>query len=653
MKKVSFEEKSYNYTKKVFKEMFDMDFDELSDTAKKGLIDVEINHDTSWTRDLYNKNKNKLDRVALFYRGKKITYREMFSSAEKYAAIFASKGVSEGIEVPICMSNCPEFIYTIMGLNLLGAKANIFGIFNEEYLTEIMNECDTDFIISTDDLYEKIKPSIDKSSKSEIIMFSLADSLIDGKNPYMELDKEFYDFENRVEEYGKNGENIISEKDFMTLASKLDIKKIEDYDIGRIDTEFLVTYSSGSTNANRPKAMVHANRSLLTIGRFQDPDLSGLPEMNDLIGEMVIPNHSNTSIISSMSDVLYKGCTVAIEPIYRNDFILRSLVINKPNYISIPRNMVVYAMKQLYSDSFYEGFTMPYMMMLTSVGEPTSKGEEKFINSMLKKARCGSGKFPKPISPVPLSIGGGDCERGGMFFTPYRKYQDLNPKYKLSKGTCELKNYAMVQLAVLDENGNELPRGECGRLVVKTPTTMKYYKNNEEANEKFYIEDAKGRKWSDCFAYGVIEKHGTTKILERVGKELRLNNGSLLPLYKIGELVECDTKNILSYEVVNIDNQIVIHLELQPKRKKSVESILMGIEQRIFNELGFEVSNNVMYRVRSFEEGFVGTKCEKRSYQALVDEGMTEKCVKPIYDKDGKIVLQHLEMEKPKVYQKK
>ena len=182
---------------------------------------------------------------------------------------------------------------------------------------------------------------------------------------------------------------------------------------------------------------------------------------------------------------------------------------------------------------------------------------------------------------------------------------------------------------------------------------MKYYKNNEEANEKFYIEDAKGRKWSDCFAYGVIEKHGTTKILERVGKELRLNNGSLLPLYKIGELVECDTKNILSYEVVNIDNQIVIHLELQPKRKKSVESILMGIEQRIFNELGFEVSNNVMYRVRSFEEGFVGTKCEKRSYQALVDEGMTEKCVKPIYDKDGKIVLQHLEMEKPKVYQKK
>ena len=87
MKKINFEEKSYNYTKKVFKEMFDMDFDELSDTAKKGLIDVEINHDTSWTRDLYNKNKNKLDRVALFYRGKKITYREMFSSAEKYAAI--------------------------------------------------------------------------------------------------------------------------------------------------------------------------------------------------------------------------------------------------------------------------------------------------------------------------------------------------------------------------------------------------------------------------------------------------------------------------------------------------------------------------------------------------------------------------------------
>ena len=36
--------------------------------------------------------------------------------------------------------------------------------------------------------------------------------------------------------------------------------------------------------------------------------------------------------------------------------------------------------KKIYSDKRFTNFKMPYMMMLTSVGEPTSKGEEKFIN---------------------------------------------------------------------------------------------------------------------------------------------------------------------------------------------------------------------------------------------------------------------------------
>ena len=75
----------YDYTKNKLKEMFDINLDELSDCGKKGLIDVEINHNRAWVRDLYEKNKNNLDRVALFYRGTKITYREMFENASKYA----------------------------------------------------------------------------------------------------------------------------------------------------------------------------------------------------------------------------------------------------------------------------------------------------------------------------------------------------------------------------------------------------------------------------------------------------------------------------------------------------------------------------------------------------------------------------------------
>ncbi len=634
-----------NLTEKNLKELFGIDFNKYSKKIQKGLNDVEINHNRSWVVDLYEKNKNNLDTIALFYRGTKITYRELFKQVELFASALEKKGVKKGSEVPMCMSPCPEFIYTIMAINLLGAKINCFGSFDKDYVTEIINGCNTDFVICTDDQYSNIKDSIDNSKIDNIVMYSLTDSLINGKDPYIEIDKDYYDFENHVLEYKKENSNISSKQELLSLSDQ-EPKKISQYDKGNIDDEFLITYSSGSTNHKRPKAIVHRNRSLVTIGRFQDPDLSGLPEMKGLIGEMIIPTHSNTSIISSMSDVLYKGCTVALEPIYNPDFLLYSLAINKPNYISVSRNMIVNACKQIYSDERFKNFKMPYMMMLTSVGEPTTIGEEKFINKMMKKAKCGTGKLPFPISPVPLSIGGGDCERGGMFFTPYRSLQDLNPKYSLNKGRCGLKVYGMVQLAVLDKDGNELPNGQIGRLVAKTPTTMKYYKNNPDATNAFYIKDAKGELWTDCNVYAVIEKYGTLEILERMGREIILEDGSKIPLFYIGKEIEKDTKHILSYEVVNVDNEIVIHLEFQPGRKNNVEKILMGIKERVFKKYGIEVVDKIKYfRIHSFEEGFPYNASGKRSYQSLQGEGISEKCIDVEY-KNGIPTIVPIEKEK-------
>lgn len=613
-------------TEKILKEMFDIDINDLSKSAQLGLIDVENNHNCSWTKDLYNKNKNKLDKIAIFYRGTKITYKELFENAEKYASAFEKLGVKEGSEVPMCMTNCPEFLYTLLGINLLGAKINCFGIFDKDYLTEIIKDCKSDFMVCTDDQYSVIKDSIDASNVNKIVLFSLADSLKNGMDPYIELDKDFYDFKNKTSEIKTNDNRVIDKIDFLNISKNNEMKKIEDYNKGDINTEFLVTYTSGSTNGKTPKAIVHSNRSLITIGRFQDPDLSGLPEMNDLIGEAMIPTHSNTGIISSMSDVLYKGCTVAQEPIYNKEFFLFSLAINKPNYIAAPRNMIVEGAKKIYKDPRFKNFKMPYMMMLTSVGEPTSKGEEKFINKMMRKTKCGVDKLP--VS-VPLSIGGGDCERGGMFFTPYRSLQDLKPKYKLRNIKCGLQKYSMVQLAVLDKYGHKLPAGQVGLLVAKTPTMMKYYKNNAEATKNFYVTDAEGRTWSNCNSYAAIDKCGTTNMLERLGRELIIDNNKF-PLFYIGKEVECDTKHIMSYEVVNIDNTAVVHLEFQPDAKNNVKKILSGIEKRIENKYGKEISDKVVYRIRSFEEGFVGTQCEKRNYNALVNEGITEKCIKPI-----------------------
>ena len=631
--------KSLTKASTALKEKFHIDINELSARAQKGLNDVEENHNTCWVRDLYNKNKNNFDETAIFYRGTKITYRTLFENAIRYAKVFEQKGIKKGSEVPMCMSNCPEFLYSIMGLNLLGAKMNCFGTFDNDYLKDIISDTDSSLLICTDDKYLAIKDALDASDKKEIIMFSLADSLKNGVDPYIELDKEFYDFKNKVALYSEFDKRIVSKENFLKNAGEITLSDIENYNYGNINTEFLITYSSGSTNSKRPKAIVHSNRSLITIGRFQDSDMSDLPTMKGLIGEAMIPTHSNTGIICSMSDVLYKGCTVAMEPIYHKDFLLPSFAINKPNYITVPTNMIVDAAKKIYSDQRYTDFKMPYMMMLTAVGEPTSPGEEKFINKMLRKSNAGSEKLPRPISPVPLSIGGGDCERGGMFFTPYRKFQDLLPQYLVSKDKCQLKKYDMVQLAILDEDDVPLPYGQVGRLVAKTPTQMIRYKNNDEATKDFYIQDHFGNWWTDCKVYARMERNGTVDILERIGNEFELEDGIKVPLYKVGDTVAKDTKNVLSYYVVNNGDNVIVHVEKQPESKKSMDKILYSIDKRIQKNIGKEISDKVVYRVRSFDEGFPRTACEKRNGNVLKTEGLSDKCVKPVLGEDGNIEL--------------
>ena len=136
-----------------------------------------------------------------------------------------------------------------------------------------------------------------------------------------------------------------------------------------------------------------------------------------------------------------------------------------------------------------------------------------------------------------------------------------------------------------------------------------------------------------------MERNGTVDILERIGNEFELEDGIKVPLYKVGDTVAKDTKNVLSYYVVNNGDNVIVHVEKQPESKKSMDKILYSIDKRIQKNIGKEISDKVVYRVRSFDEGFPRTACEKRNGNVLKTEGLSDKCVKPVLGEDGNIEL--------------
>ena len=151
----------------------------LEPKVQKALQDLDLHHNNSLSVELLARNLDNLDNVAIFYRGNKITYKEMFTKAFEYARSLKALGYGKGSEIPVCVSNIPEFVYLFLAIGFIGAKINSFGEwFDENYSIEILNHSNSDYVFVSDDIYPMVKDKIQKSNVKDTVMFSLTDSLL-------------------------------------------------------------------------------------------------------------------------------------------------------------------------------------------------------------------------------------------------------------------------------------------------------------------------------------------------------------------------------------------------------------------------------------------------------------------------------------------
>ncbi len=610
----------------------------MNDKTKKALNKIESNYNTSLFAEIFKRREKDYDKVALFYRGRKIKYGQLKEEVMEYAHLLKNYGINKGDEIPICMSNCPEFVYLLGAISIIGAKANIFGAdFDKDYIIKIIKGCNSKIIFATDDLYEKISDSVDKTDVKDKVVISLTDSLKNGINPYAELDDEWKELKNNISDIKKNDENILSIDEFFKLYSGIKDNpyyidsKIENN--STLDDIFTITYSSGSTNSSCPKAIMHNVRSYIVMGIFHDSDLSGVPSMANLRVMAHIPTHSNTNIMSCITDCLMQGSEIALEPIYNEDHFVNSLLINKPSFITATRSFWIKAAKTIFNNPNYKNVKMPFLLVPMSVGEPLSPGEEKYCNKFIRKVQMGKEKTHLPLSPITMSIAGGDCEHGGLFFLLFRSLQSKKLQHLLNNRECGLRTYDMADVQVLNGKGEICNVNEIGRITANSPCTMVGYKDNEEATEKFFIKDSNGVKRADCNVYGYIDECSGIHIKGRI------NENDIIPPFEIADEVLKDTKNVMSCEVVNVDDNYVIHFETIPNIKINLYKIICSIHERCSKKFGEDIVSKFVYRYRNNFESFPLTGCGKRNNKSLINEGIIDDCIKVLGNKDNRQLM--------------
>lgn len=588
------------------------------------LREIDENRNHSWAVEMFQRNKNNLNNVALFYRGTKITYKEMFEKSYIYAKSLKSMGFNRGDEIPICVTNTPEFVYLFLATSFIGCKSNVIGDwFEENYLTQILNKTNSKTIFIDDISYSRIKKSIKNSSIKNIVCLSLSNSLEKFKgNPYNEIDSQFHRFGNGIEEIILDySGNVFDAMSFEQIGKKVNKRIIENCDLDDICS---ITYTSGTTTPGQPKGVKQSNRSYITLSRFKESDVSGMPTMQNISVLGHIPTYTHMELSCAISDTLYCGCTLCLEPFYSKDFFPYSLMINKPNFVPAGVGFWIYLGKLLNFDSKFQNINMPYLMLPTVTGEGLSQGEEKFLNLTSRKHKFGTAKLPFPLAPVTFSIGGGTTESSGIFATLFKALQEKNFKYIIKKQSLGLTPLKFAEIEILRPDGTYCDINEPGQLVAINPCEMSGY-TNEELNKTTHIKDAYGKIWLNLGTYSYKDGTGRIKMKGRMNNYFQLSNGQRIPYYIIEDCISIDTKNIMSCSVVNDDEgHLISHIEFQPYKQASKDNIMKGIISRIDKSFSNELKNVLFIRVRDFSESFPLDPSGKRSLSTLSSNGIDE-----------------------------
>ena len=116
--------------------------------------------------------------IALDFMGKHITYKHMIDQINLCAKSLRILGIRENDKVTIAMPNCPQAIYMLYAINLVGAIANmIHPLSAEKEIENYLNMSNSVMVVTLDQFYHKIEAIRKNTKVQNVIIARIKDEL--------------------------------------------------------------------------------------------------------------------------------------------------------------------------------------------------------------------------------------------------------------------------------------------------------------------------------------------------------------------------------------------------------------------------------------------------------------------------------------------
>ncbi len=376
------------------------------------------------------------NKVALHWEGepgdrRTLTYQELLLEVERFANVLKSRGVAKGDRVAIYLPMIPEAAVAMLACARIGAPHSVvFGGFSAQALADRINDAQAKLVVTADGGYRRgnvlpLKPAVDEALRNCASVTSVVTVKRAGNDVDMEPGRDVWYHE------------------AMRLAD--DACPAEPLDA---EHPLYILYTSGSTG--KPKGVLH------TTGGYQTYTYLTTRTVFDLQDDDVYWCSADVGWVTGHSYIVYgpmsNGATqlmVEGAPTYPGPDRFWELIERYGVTVLYTAPTAIRAFMKL-GEAYPDRHDLTSLRLLGTVGEPINPEAWMWYRRVIGGDRC------------PVVDTWWQTETGGIMIATLPGVHDTKP------GSAGVPMFG-VEPAVVDVDGNEVPPGEGGYLVLRRP----------------------------------------------------------------------------------------------------------------------------------------------------------------------------------------
>jgi fatty-acyl-CoA synthase len=369
---------------------------------------------------------SKPTKKAIIYNGKQVTYEQLNDRVNRTASILAARGIGKGSRVALLMVNSNAFLEVFFACAKLGAIAVPLNFrLSPRELLFIINDAQASVIVYHARFLGLLEPIREETP----ITFAMA---VNG-------------------ECGDGVRGAESDLDYEECLAGADNAEA-DVDVGQ-DDPLMMMYTSGTTGNPKGALCSHANPTWIAV----NTQMSALAFNQSDSTLTVAPLFHIGGLAIYTLPMLYCGATIVLQAQFDPQALLREVEREKVTTL----------------------FVLPAMWLVLS----QLPDFDDYDLSSLKVLLSGGAPCPIPVIEFFQRRGFQFLEGFGMTETTASACVLTNEDAVRKNGSVG-KPLIHVQMRIVDENDQDVPRGDTGELVLRGPSMfIEYWKRPEATDE--------------------------------------------------------------------------------------------------------------------------------------------------------------------------